>query len=514
MVANSKTKKRTSPLIWLVLIIAILGFVTAVSVNAALLILLSILGLPVVIMAFYKPYWIVLFLTAFMPFESLVLKFLPVPDQIYLLAQLISEGLIYLTFALVITKKFINGQNFSRTPIDIPLILFIGIAILSIVVNQSPVVGSLLQLRTLLRYTFLFYLVINMEITAQQANTLLKMIVSIGIIQLVIGGLQLAIGGPINQFLLPRQVETEIAGQTRTFILASRGREIGSIYGTFGDTIYFGYFMLFFLAIYLARMEKIQWLDIAIIGSIFVAVNYSFSRAAVFGFLFIIIIFFRARFGINRSILSSIGFVPILILGILLALSTSSSSNFINPVQQEQSIFDNISGIFTRRYIEIAQKQRLGHLLGTAPTILANRPILGYGPDEQTAVEQINTSEPSYLLTPLTGRTANTFEDVFWVALLGYYGILGILILGYLLYQLYHVSWLIYKKANNKTTKQVGLAVTYSVALAPILLFFNQTLEFRIYGYYFWLLPAVMFTLTKNQTVHNQSTLNEGNISP
>lgn len=479
------------------LTLIILGFLTAVSPTLALLILASILSFPVLIVAFYRPYWIVLFLTAFMPFESLILKFLPISGQLYLIAQLVSEALIYVTFLCVMLKKLLQKQPFRRTPIDGPLLLFIGVAVLSTVLNQSPVVNSLLQLRTLLRYTFLFYLVINLNLSTPQAKRLISVLITIGIVQLVLGGLQLTVGGPINQLLLPRQVEADIAGQTRNFILVSRGREIGSIYGSLGDTVYFGYFMLFFLAIYLAGMKTITLIDLIVIGAIFWAVNYSFSRAAVFGFLFVIVIFFRSKFGLNRSILVTLTLLPTLVLAILFILSTASNSTFINPVQEEQGIFDNISGIFTQRYIEIAQKQRLGHLLGTAPTIIANKPLLGYGPDEETTINQINQSDPNYLLTPLTGRTANTFEDVFWVALLGYYGVLGVSIWVYLLYKLYREAWKIYRKTTDIVHRQISLSVVYSVALAPILLFFNQTLEFRIYGFYFWLFPAVMFALLK-----------------
>ncbi len=484
----------------------LVGGLTAVSSHFGLLFLSLPFILAVSLIAFYRPYWVVLFLAAFLPFEIIILKFLPVSDQLYLLAQLSGEMLIYLTFLLFVVKKFLQRQFFVRTPLDIPILLFLAIVLITMIVNQPPLVSSLLNVRTLIRYIFLFYLVVNLHLSSQQVSRILQIILIIGAIQLFIGGLQRVGGTAVNQILLPREANAELAGQARSFILASRGREIGSIYGTLGDTIYYAYFLLFVLAIHLGRIRKFNLLNIIFILGIFLAINLSFSRAAVFGFLFLMIILVRSRIGLNRSLMFVLTTVPYLFLIVFAIIYTANETTFINPVQQEQSIFENIGGVFTRRYFEIAQKQRLGHLLGAAPTILANRPFIGYGPDEETTIDNLNNSDPSYLIVPLKGRTANTFEDVFWVALLGYYGIFGVGLIAFIIYRFYHVAWQISQHAQQHVTRELALATTYTMALAPVLLFFNQTLEFRIYGFYFWLLPAMLFSQMRKEKSLIQQT--------
>ena len=48
--------------------------------------------------------------------------------------------------------------------------------------------------------------------------------------------------------------------------------------------------------------------------------------------------------------------------------------------------------------MKVAQKQRLGALIGNVPTVLANKPLLGYGADQNTTIERLNKSKRSFLL--------------------------------------------------------------------------------------------------------------------
>jgi hypothetical protein len=74
---------------------------------------------------------------------------------------------------------------------------------------------------------------------------------------------------------------------------------------------------------------------------------------------------------------------------------------------------------------------------------------------------------------------------------------------------------MIYKFSNQQITKEISLAVRYIVISTSFLLFLNRAIEFRIYGFYFWLLPGLMFSLyiqEKNNSdnfVKKQSALDE-----
>ena len=474
---------------WILLVGLALGLSATISPPIAVVMLF---GLIAVLFITVRPYWVVLFLTAFIPFENLVLKFLPVSDQIYFASQFASEMLIYMTFVALVLRKLLDGRAFRRTPIDVPLLAFVGVAILSLIVNRSPLFGSLVNLRALLRYVVLFYLVMNLDLTPKQALWLIRIILVVGLIQLLIAGLQLASGGAWNELLIPRQTEINIAGYSRQFTLIIRGRELGSVFGATGDTVFFGLFMLIVLSVYLGRLKALNLLSISFVVIIFVAIGCAYTRAVVFGMLLMLLIFYRLRCGLKRLLLISFPMVLLGILGLLLVIS-NPADDFVSPLISKQNIIHNVTGIFSRRYIEIAQRQRLGALTRVVPTILANRPILGYGPDEEGTIERLGKSRPSFLESPNLDK--GRFEDVYWVAILAYYGLPGVFLMALLVHKLYSSAYRIYRTSAHELTREISVMVIYIVGLVPFLLFFYRALEFRIYSFYFWLLPALMFGL-------------------
>jgi hypothetical protein len=79
--------------------------------------------------------------------------------------------------------------------------------------------------------------------------------------------------------------------------------------------------------------------------------------------------------------------------------------------------------------------------------------------------------------------------------MLAYCGLVGVGALLFLLYRLYSSAWKVYKRAYDSRTREIAFIVICTSGIAPFLLFFYRTLRFRIYSFYFWLLPALMFTL-------------------
>lgn len=473
-----------------VLIAAVtLGALTSFLPLVTAALLATLLGLLGGIWIAARPFWVLLFLTAFMPFESFILKLMPVSDQVYLASQFVSEFLIYLSFAVLALRKLLGRSSFHRTPIDGPLLAFALVALLSTAINQVPLLGSLMNLRSLLRYVVLFYLVINLDLTPTQVNWLIRVILLVGGLQILIGGVQRTSGGAINEILMPRQTNLEMLGQSRQFRLITRGRELGSIFGTLGDSLYLGLFMLVVLAVYLGNLGRLNAWNILFIGIVFVVIMYSYTRAVVFGSLLMLLLFYRLRHGVKKTFLLFLLTAPMVLVAMILTVSSFNETDFVHPNKQQRSIVNNLTGVFSREYFEIAQKQRLGALIGIAPTVLVNKPILGYGPNEKVAIEYLNDSQPSFLLKTLDKRG---FEDVYWVAVLTYCGLVGVGALAFLLYRLYSSAYKIYHRAIGHPTRGVALAVACIVGVTPFLLFFYRVLEFRIYSFYFWLLSALM----------------------
>lgn len=462
-------------------------------------------------------YRLILFLVVFTPFEDFLLKFLPVSDRLYFYARFLSEVFIYILFAAVVAQKLIKKAPFFKTPLDLPLVIFIGIVLMSAMANKANIFASIMSIRPVIRYIILFYLIVNINITLTRVNTIIRYFIYVGTAQLGIGFIQFLSRGAINDFLKPRASEADIGGVTKHYTLLA-GREIGSIYGTTGDTVLYGTFMILFLILiiskmYIANQEIIKhdksyfvkisskkkniFYSILILGTL-VAIGLTYVRVCLLASLIILMAYSLLKlYNKNKK---SIGLVLILIslLIPIISINIDFLKSFNGPQYQgnaretEQTVIDNVTGIFTERYINIARQQRLGALTDIPLTVIYNKPFLGYGPDQLLTIKNLNNSPTSFLTKEWTQEG---FKDVYWVAIVAFYGVAGLFTTIWIFYRLYRWARTIYNRSKKKVIKEISLFVMTTTLSTVLLLFFNRTIEFRIYSLYFWLLPGLMFNL-------------------
>jgi hypothetical protein len=471
-------------------------------------------------------------LAAITSFEDLILKFLPVPEKIFFYSRFLSELSIYIAFILVVANKLFKRIPLSRTPLDLPILFFIGSAVISIIVNHSPIFGSIVNLRPLLRFILLFYLIVNLKITVNQASKITHSIIWAGTLQVAIGMLQYLSRGALDNLLLPRATDIDIGGVSKTYILLKTGREAGSIYAAAGDTVIYSVFLVLIFILIISKQHTLFFvknkkntvlikdkfarnkknitkiLPLIRILFLFIAIALTYVRSSLFAAIIIGLRHSARTFGRVKTFI-----VLFLAMVLVIIVFTAIPPEFISEAKSTQkSIFSDISGIFTPEYINVAKKQRLGALIGIVPTVIFNKPILGYGADQISAIDGLNASKISFLTKVWTEEG---FKDVYWAAILTFYGLAGLISMAWMFWRLYYCARMIYKFSNQQITKEISLAVRYIVISTSFLLFLNRAIEFRIYGFYFWLLPGLMFSLyiqEKNNSdnfVKKQSALDE-----
>ena len=440
------------------------------------------------------------FLTGYVAFEEFILKFLPVSDTLYSYLRFFGEILIYVAFGKLVIHKLHRGIPFVKTAIDLPIIGFYVVVLLSIVVNGSPLIGSIYNIRPFARYIVLFYLVANSALSERRITTLLRIILGVGIFQLAAGVIQWVGGSAAFDFFLPRESTLSIGGFTKEYRLLELGREIGSVYGTLGDTVIYGVFMILVLIIYLSRIRRLEYLNLLGAAVLFFFIARSYSRAATFSALLAGGAWYYFHYGWKKTL--QLACVTGVAFGLLLAVANPFNLEYINPRKSKVGLVGNVTGVFSGDYVRIAQKQRLGALIGNVPTVLVNKPILGYGADQNTTIERLNMSQRSFLLKVLSKEG---FKDVYWVAILCFYGILGLGFFAMIFYKLFRYALNLYQRSvstssleegtpsTSRLTQQVAIIMLCLVAVTVFLLFFNRTLEFRGYGFYFWLCAGLMF---------------------
>ena len=453
------------------------------------------------------------FLTGYVAFEEFVLKFLPVSDTLYSYLRFVGEMLIYVAFGKLVIHKLHRGIPFVKTAIDIPVICFYSVVLLSVLVNRSPLIGSLYNIRPFARYIVLFYLVANSSLSERHITTFLRIILGVGIFQLVAGVIQWVGGPPAFDFFLPRETTLSIGGFTKEYRLLELGREIGSVYGTLGDTVIYGVFMILVLIVYLSRIRRLEYLNLLGAAVLLFFIARSYSRAATFSALLAGGAWFYFHFGWKRTL--QLAGVTLLAFSLLLAVVNPFNLEYINPRKAKVGLVGNVTGVFSGSYVRVAQKQRLGALIGNVPTVLVNKPVLGYGADQNTTIERLNMSKRSFLLKVLS---KNGFKDVYWVAILCFYGVLGLGFFALIFFQLFRAALNLYKRSINvgavsnrdierrtptsRVTQQIAIIMLCLVAVTVFLLFFNRTLEFRGYGFYFWLCAGLMFASDRSLSTY------------
>lgn len=489
-----------------------LGIFTAlffwIAPQALYFITFGLFGFTVIFVLYYRPYWGILFLISYLPFEETILAHLPISYNAFVAARFLGEFIIFISLIALFIRKWSKGEKLIRTPIDFFPIAFVFIAGSTIFINQSSLIGSLVNLRPLLRYTALFYLVVNMHLEESHIRRVIKLMILIGSVQITIGVFEILFGQNINPFLLPKFSEIEIAGYSKEFVLLTREVKQGSIFGTLGGTKYYSLFMLIVITIYLAQIEKIKIQHILFLLLSILCVSYTYHRAALLGLIIVLLIHYRMRKGRSRLFTVVSLLLLILFSGTLVIIDSSLfQREYINPREQQISFIQNFLALFTKDYLERTQTNRLGVITSIPQIVLSESPIVGFGPDRPQTIDRLNSSLYKYE-TPLLRKkefTNTGFEDVYWVALLAYYGLAGISLFITLFLKLYNSSLFIYKNTKQKITRDLSVITACIVGLCVFFLFLENVLEFRSFSFYFWLLPALMYNLYSTEVRSNVS---------
>lgn len=436
---------------------------------------------------------------ALVPLESFLVTLAArtgvVPEGALFASQFAIEGVAYLALAFVVMARLGMGKGFRRTPADAPLLVIFAIVTLAIAVNDAPIKGSLMNLRSALRYTAVFYLVTQIGLSRKQVSVVLWVILVSGAMQVLAGLVQWVAGYDLKVWMLPYTPAIEVAGQTRHFAIVERGREIGSLFGTLGDTLYYGLFLLVVLAVAISRVRGWRTFFGLDILALLLATAYSYSRAAVIVTGLTLLSFAGGLLGVRRVAAACCLLLAVGVAGVAGSLVIQThGGTYHHPRQGRRSIMANMTNIFSAEYLERSKRQRLGTVLGVAPTALMNAPLLGYGPDQRHTINQLNEAENTRLYKTLAKEG---FEDVYWVSLLCYTGVAGVLAVLWLGVRLMWTCAAIVRgscgERGDTIVRWAGLAGLCIVGQAAVLMWFNRVPEIRSFSFYLWLLPALAY---------------------
>ena len=448
----------------------------------------------------HLPYYIVLFLTIYLPFEDFLLKWLPIPSQLLALLRFGPEIIIWGLLFQIIWHKKSTSKQLVATPIDIPLAAFFISATISIIINGSAPVASIMALRAIWRYVPLYYILVNIDISLNQVSFILRAIRTTAIVQTFLSALQSFMPPSFNKIFAPKSVGL---GEFEKNSGAEGGElKVGATFGTFDNPAALSSFLLVGIVIFMTLMFFGYDSQLLGLKNIINTVGFYFGiyatkkRASLVLALLIpiVILFFK---GNKRSIIKTLWLYSTMAFIAILYFSLSDASvdtSFSGVAAREESI-DPASyflQIFSADYWSESSSSSRGWVMTTITNaVIDSKSWFGFGPDLDVARETIRDilidGEDRRKILDL-----EPVEDIYWIALIAYYGFLGLGIYLTVIFRLFSVARQLKRYSSFEEYKILGTTFCTLVFITLFYSFVERILKIRGFSYYFWLLAGLV----------------------
>lgn len=429
----------------------------------------------------------------YLPLEEFLLKWVP-GDTLYAVLRLVPELLLGGALVALLAGRVVRGLPWRRTPLDLPLAAFVALAIVSLAVSGGDWLGGLVNLRVLLRYLVVTYLVWFLRPDARERARWLGLVLLGAGLQGLLGLLQAAQGGA-GAFWLPRAAELQLGGYAREVAVLSGGIERGAVLGTTDHSVAFALFLLVAAAVAAARLvagpTRRSTALLALLALCCAGILFSYARSCLVGFALVLGVLAAWRWrapAVRRAVTLGTALAP-LALAVLLFLPALPRTGFAKEKETAVSPLESLTAVFQPEYLEAARSARLWVLVDVGGAIVRETGWIGLGPDAEHVRGELLRAGGAALSRLIAYRA---LEDVYWVALLAYYGFVGLGLFLAVLWTLVRPVRRVAREAADPWSRSAALALgALLVAVVP-LSFLAPTFDFRTFAFYFWLLAGIV----------------------
>lgn len=506
MNALGKTRPIERLLVWGCLVACgfLIGLTAAVEPAVALFVVLGLLTLPWTIRNIHL---VVLLIAIYTPFEEFILKWMP--TSLASALRFAPEALILLLLMCLLLQNMGRGIPWKKTPIDLPVVLFLLLSAFSAAAGDVPIPVWILGIREFARYIILYYLIVNAELTDRFAKLLTVALLVAATAEASIGLLQAVLGNRFSLFLAPQEVTvgSVVVRQGFTQILSGGTR----IFGTLGRYNRFGFFLALFcllgLGLYLAlrsRLGSRKTLAFVAFASLMgAAMVLSFSRTS---WLALYVGGLVALLASGRKRILFLALV-IPLLAAVLMLSSVALEDWSVARTEEASVAERFTATFSPEYMSVLlTRGRLFILAKVSPIVLRDYTWLGLGPGTIGSMATGGgTSSPGlfpdyshedWLDVTDVGRTASLrfLHDVGWVAILAQVGVLGLAAYLWIIAQLVRTAFYSFRRSDDLFVQGLSLGFLACVAAIMVGNFSSFVLSLRAVSMYLWLFGGIVTT--------------------
>ncbi|MCL5960464.1 MAG: O-antigen ligase family protein, partial [Chloroflexi bacterium] len=437
-----------------------------------------------------RPRYLVYFLGFYTPFELFLIKWLP--EMAGTVVRYGSEALLLLSLVAIVLYRLQQRRFLKRTPLDIPLLFFVGFAVLSALLNGIRSEVALLGLRILLRYVVLYYLVVNISLSRERVVFLLRGLLVVAFIVAMVGVLEGFVGDPAHEFLSVSEIRLGEVALRSVSSGASTGR-FRFVFSTLGRYDALGTYLVVFtvlagtLGYHFPHLRR--WLVSAlIVFGLSLAMTYSRqSWLAVYmaGLAFAFLVRKRHPWGVPLLL----SFPVILV---LIGLSFSHLLRFFPGSLDEVSLIERALEPLSPQYQEVSLYQggRMFVIRFVGERIMQQAPWLGFGPGRFGNLTAEFFGENAVELVTDNMAQASLVNDVNWIVVLGQYGALGTAAFLWMHVSMLYFAWRTHHRNKDPLLRAVALACILCIVSAFVLGFTGPNLEQRAFSAYVWLVPV------------------------
>ena len=449
------------------------------------------------------PFWIIFGIALYTPFEEFFLRWLPIKLAVAL--RFVPEFILYGLLVYVCGSRLLRGHSLRKTPVDFWIAAFFTATAISMVLNGSPLLGSIINLRTIWRYLSVFYIVVNLDISFVELRRLLTGLKIVVLLQGLIGSLQYFLPASFNQaFFAPRGFEI---GDYEGKSLAAEegGLKVGATAGTFSDSAVLSAFLLVGFSLFLSGAFAVgngllpSLPDIGSLGAIMFGIFASKKRAALaialITPLIVLYVLNRKRAAVNLAwMYGGLGLIGVL----AIAAFVGSVESFSGADDRQKSIdlSTYFLQVFSPDYWRQSNEEARGWFMQTIMHgIFSTKSWFGFGPDFDHTQKALRDTLSTATDMAKLERDAPVFDDSLWFAFVAYFGIIGTAIYGFMLKRLYDsASWLA-RVSSRPELKTLGATFGTLILVTVLYTFVERIFRLRAFSFYFWLMAGLVVNM-------------------
>lgn len=440
-----------------------------------------------------RPVKVFLLIVVFFSIKNIFIALISPLPFIPFIIDVLDVILVYSFLLYWLGKRLSQRWAWRVTPLD-GWFLLLGCSItLSTLLNDAFSSNAIKNVFVLLRYIAVYYLAANVSISPSERAQLRSLIIQLGqflsVCAIVLYFLP-SLNDAVDTFLRPTQ---------------SVIKKLGSVRLTFSTQAEFAAFLVIALTLYLfahiedkhieKRSLRRKFLTLIRTLIFLCAIFTAYKRAFFITSLGMLVLFWLQRETDSRDrkmkILILTGCSMLVALTILFfPFWKTISASPLRPRLEEAPVTLFYTQLLSKDYwLRTSSASRGWSLLQFVPRFFASPYwLLGAGPDENLMRSTLASVHPE--LQRLL--TYQGFEDVYWVAILAYYGVTGLSIIWSILGTLFFLTKRVVNHAQNEQERQDGKAFRI-IALVFFLLSFTERLpELASTSFVFWLYAGLV----------------------